>query len=107
VDLQKPVEFLGDSRSDLRNFPKEVRQAIGVELLSVQQGDMPLDFKPMPSVGKGVYEIRVNLAGAWRALYVAKFAKAVYVLHVFHKKSQKTSKDDIEIARKRYRTIGV
>ncbi len=59
----------------------------------------------MPSVGKGVYEIRVNLGGAWRALYVAKFAEAVYVLHVFQKKTQQTSKEDIEIARKRYRTL--
>ncbi len=66
---------------------------------------MPKDFKPMPSVGKGVYEIRVNLGGAWRALYVAKFAEAVYVLHVFQKKTQQTSKEDIEIARKRYRTL--
>jgi len=61
--MQKPLEFLGTSRSDLRNFPAEVRQAIGIELLSVQQGGMPMDFKPMPSVGKGVYEIRVSLAG--------------------------------------------
>lgn len=79
---------------------------MGIELLSVQQGGMPLDFKPMASVGKGVYEVRINLAGAWRALYVAKFETAVYVLHVFQKKTQQTSKEDLEIARKRYRMIG-
>ncbi len=105
MQILKPVEFLGDSRNDLRDFPQPVRQEIGIGLLSVQQGDMPKDFKPMPSVGKGVYEIRVNLGGAWRALYVAKFAEAVYVLHVFQKKTQQTSKEDIEIARKRYRTL--
>jgi phage-related protein len=59
---------------------------MGIGLLSVQEGDMPKDFKPMPSVGKGVYEIRVNLGGAWRALYVAKFTEAVYVLHVFRRR---------------------
>ncbi len=104
--MQKSLEFLGTSRNDLRNFPAAVRQAIGTELLSVQQGGMPLDFKPMPSVGKGVYEIRVNIAGAWRVLYVAKFARAVYVLHAFQKKTQQTSREDIDLAKKRYRTIG-
>jgi phage-related protein len=106
VDRQKPLEFLGSSRSDLRDFPAEVRHAMGLELLSIQQGGLPLDFKPMPSVGKGVYEIRINLGGAWRLLYVAKFSEAIYVLHAFQKKTQQTSKDDIDLARKRYRMIG-
>jgi phage-related protein len=68
---------------------------------------MPTDFKPMPAVGKGVYEIRVRLDGAWRVLYVAKFQEAVYVLHVFQKKTQKTAKEDIEVARRNYKGIGV
>jgi phage-related protein len=106
VDTQKPLEFLGTSRSDLRGFPPKARHAMGLELLSVQQGSAPLDFKPMVSVGKGVYEIRVSLAGAWRVMYVAKFSDAVYVLHAFQKKTQQTSKDDVDLARKRYRTIG-
>lgn len=67
---------------------------------------MPKDFKPMPDVGKGAYEIRVHLDGAWRVIYVAKFAEAIYVLHAFQKKTQQTNKDDIELAKKRYRTIG-
>ena len=60
----------------------------------------------MPSVGKGVYEIRVRLEGAWRALYVAKYDAAVYVLHVFQKKTQQTAKEDIDLAKTRYRAIG-
>lgn len=55
---------------------------------------------------KGVYEIRVRLAGAWRVMYVAKIADAVYVLHAFQKKTQKTAKSDIELAAKRYKLIG-
>ena len=106
MDRQKPVEFLGSSRSDLRKFPAKVRHAIGLELLSVQNGGMPLDFKAMPSVGKGVYEVRVNLDGAWRVIYVAKFSDAVYVLHAFQKKTQQTANEDIELAKKRYRMIG-
>ncbi len=68
---------------------------------------MPTDFKPMSTVGKGVYEIRIHLEGAWRAMYVAKFEQAVYVLHVFQKKTQQTSKEDIGTARRNYKSIGV
>jgi phage-related protein len=102
----KPLEFLGNSRDDLREFPIEVRRAIGAELLRVQLGVMPTDFKPMPAVGKGAYEIRVRLNGAWRVLYVAKFNEAVYVLHAFQKKTQQTAKEDIDLAAKRYKMIG-
>jgi phage-related protein len=106
VDKVKPVEFLGTSRSDLREFPAAVRFAIGRELLNVQQGLMPSDFKPMPAVGKGVYEIRVHIDGAWRAMYVAKFEEAVYVLHVFQKKTQQTPQDELKLAAQRYKMIG-
>ncbi len=106
METQKPLEFLGTSRSDLREFPDAVRLAIGRELQEVQRGFMPSDFKPMSTVGKGVYEIRVHLEGAWRAMYVAKFEEAVYVLHVFQKKTQQTAKDDLKLAAQRYRMIG-
>ena len=64
----------------------------------VQFGGTPTDFKPMSSVGAGAYEVRVRIEGAWRAIYVAKFAEAVYVLHAFQKKTQQTSKADIDLA---------
>jgi phage-related protein len=102
----KRVRFLGESRNDLREFPALARHAMGEELRAVQQGDMPTDFKSMPNVGKGVYEIRVSLKGAWRVMYVAKFEGAIYVLHAFQKKTQQTAKEDIDLAKKRYRTIG-
>jgi len=57
-------------------------------------------------VGKGAYEIRVHLNGAWRVIYVAKFASAIYVLHAFEKKTQKTSQSDMELAKRRYKLIG-
>ncbi len=73
----KPVEFVGSSYEDLRRFPKAVRRALGLELRKVQVGEPPADFKPMPIVGKGVYELRVRLDGAWWLMYVAKFEDAV------------------------------
>lgn len=102
----KPVHFIGSSRDDLREFPAEVRKALGEELLRVQNGLMPVDFKPLKDVGKGAYEIRVRLDGAWRVIYVAKFANAVYVLHAFEKKTRKTSQNDVELAKQRYKLIG-
>lgn len=56
----------------------------------------------MSSVGSGVREIRVNVGRAFRAIYVATFPDAIYVLHVFEKKSQKTARRDIELARVRF-----
>ena len=102
----KHLEFVGSSLDDLRAFPAEARRAAGFELSFVQQGLDPSDWKPMNEVGAGVREIRIHVLGEWRILYVAKFAEAVYVLHVFQKKTQKTRSEDIELARKRYRQIG-
>jgi phage-related protein len=62
----------------------------------------PLDWKPMPSVGPGVRELRVDTGQQFRVLYLARRAEAVYVLHAFEKKSRKTSLADLAIARRRY-----
>jgi len=60
----------------------------------------------MNTVGQGVKEIRIqDASGAFRILYVAKLADAVYVLHCFQKKTQKTSKVDVDLAAKRYREV--
>lgn len=74
--------------------------------MAVQRGPNPSDFKSMPAVGMGAYEIRVPVLGEWRLIYVAKFDDAVYVLHAFHKKTQKTRKEDIDLAARRYKLIG-
>lgn len=60
----------------------------------------------MKEVGLGVREIRIHVLGEWRVLYVARFAGAIYVLHAFQKKTQKTDRKDVEIARRRYKQIG-
>lgn len=99
----KPVHFVGASREDLRELPEDVRETAGHQLFKVQQGKEPDDWKSMPSVGAGVQEIRVwEDSGTYRVLYVAKFEEAVYVLHVFEKRSQKTAKSDIQLAKSRY-----
>ena len=104
----KAVRFAGSAREDLAAFPEPARRIAGYELFMVQAGREPSDFKPMPDVGRGVYEIRVReRTGTFRVIYVARFDEAVYVLHAFQKKTAKTSRLDIEVAKRRYRLIGV
>jgi phage-related protein len=102
----KPVRFLGDSLYRLRQFPQAVRHDAGYQLEKVQRGEQPDDFKPMPSVGKGVEEIRVRSGpGSFRVIYLARLADAVYVLHAFAKKTKATARRDIELAKKRYAEV--
>jgi phage-related protein len=99
----KPVRFLGNSLQCLRDFPEDARHDAGYQLEKVQRGELPDDFKPMPAAGKGVEEIRLtDESGAYRVIYFARRAQAVYVLHAFQKKTQATSKRDIDTARKRF-----
>jgi phage-related protein len=99
----KPVRFLGDSLKRVREFPEDAKNDVGYQLDKVQRGRQPDDFKPMSTIGKGVEEIRVrDDAGIYRVIYTARIAEAVYVLHAFQKKTQATSKPDIEIAKERY-----
>ena len=101
----KPVVWLGDSLERIREFPPEARHEAGAELGLVQAGEDPGDWKPMPTVGIGVKEIRVRIGGAYRVICVAKFIEALYVLHAFRKKSRKTPQTDIELARRRFRAL--
>jgi phage-related protein len=102
----KPVEFLGTALSDLRAFPVTARRAAGHQLDRVQQGLEPDDWKPLSTIGPGVREIRVrDHVGGFRVVYLAKVADAVYVLHCFQKKTQKTAKSDLDLAAFRYRNL--
>ena len=103
---RKPLKFLGNALADLRAFPSTARQEAGYQLDRVQQGLDPNDWRALNSVGHGVREIRIkDASGAFRVIYVAKLVDAVYVLHCFQKKTQKTSKADLELAETRYRTL--
>lgn len=107
VEAEQPVVWIGSAYDDLRAFPGAARRRAGHELHQVQKGLMPSDWKPMPTVGPGTYEIRISTAERGgrvkhRVFYVAKFEEAVWVLHAFQKSSRRTTRRDIEIGRKRY-----
>lgn len=102
----KTLSFRGSALTDLRAFPTTARQEMGYQLDKVQRGLEPKDWKPMTTIGQGVREIRIRDAnGAFRAIYIARLAETVYVLHCFQKKTQKTSKADLDLAEARYRAL--
>jgi phage-related protein len=103
---RKPLQFMGSSHNDLRTFPDEARREAGFNLDFVQRGFDPENWKPMKTVGAGVNEIRIRDAtGAYRVIYLAARPEAVYVLHCFQKKTEKTSQHDIKLAQTRFKAI--
>ena len=105
MNRAKEIEFRGSALDDLRAFPQSARREAGHQLDLLQQGLNPDDWKAMSTIGSGVREIRIRDAGAFRVIYVAKFEEAVFVLHCFQKKSQKTSREDLALATSRYKDL--
>lgn len=100
------IRWHGGSRSDVEAFPNDARREAGYQLFQVQIGEDPSDWKPMPSVGLGVREIRIRQgSGAYRIIYLTTIGDVVHVLHAFQKKAQATAKRDIDLAKARLRQI--
>ncbi len=102
----KELVFMADTRFVIRGWDSDVRDRVGYQLFRLQNGLQATDSKPLKTVGPGVQEIRINLHGQWRVIYVAKLADVVHVLAAFQKKNQKTPRHVIELARRRLRDIG-
>lgn len=105
----KPVTWVGAALRELRDFPELARSIAGKNLNLVQEGLDPEDWKPMDTVGPGARELRIRTFESGtlqhRVIYVAKFPEAVYVLHGFEKKTEKTSPHHLEVAAARYRQM--
>jgi phage-related protein len=101
----RPVRFMGNSREVLREMPDEVKSEIGFALERVQRGKMPVNAKPLKGIAPGVLEIMSDFKGdTFRAVYTVRFPRAVYVLHVFQKKSKRgiaTPKREIDLVKRR------
>jgi phage-related protein len=101
----KPIRWVGAAREEIQSLPEDARKEAGFALWTIQQGIPPSDFKPMSIVGQGVEEIRIRTEDAYRVFYIARFEEAIYVLHAFQKKTQKTAKKNIEVGQKRYQQL--
>lgn len=85
----RPIHWMGETLDDLSAFPGDVKRSFGYDLREVQKGNTPRDAKPLRQFGCGVFELREAFEGdAFRAVYAVKLKRAVYVLHVFKKKSK-------------------
>ena len=100
------VVWEGDSKEVLGKFPEGVRQNLGFELWQLQQGERPKDYRPLPSIGAGVYELRDQDERAWyRVVYLSKINDVIYVLHCFEKKSREMPRKDFEKAKQRLKAV--
>ena len=100
-----PLMFMPGWMQRVREVGSAARREVGIELMAVQAGEEPGDWKQMTSIGVGVREIRIRVENAYRVIYLGKFAEAVYVLHAFAKKTPKTAKHDLDLAGERYREV--
>ena len=102
----KTLTWVGDSLDVIRAFDETVQDEIGYQLHRVQRGENPYDWKPMSDVGAGVREIRIRVSkNAYRVIYIASFEQAVYVLHAFQKKTQKTPIRELRLAKLRLTAV--
>lgn len=102
----KPLEWVGSAKADLIGFPEPVRKEMGYALYLAQGGDKSLHAKPLRGFGgAGVLEVTARHDGnAYRGVYTVKFAKAIYVLHCFQKKSKHgivTPQAEIDLIKRR------
>jgi len=101
----KPLVWLGSSLDDVKAFPAAARREIGYQLYKTQTGLEPSDWKPIVGLGHGVQEIRIHAGNEYRVIYVAKFEDAVYILHAFVKKTNRTPRGDLDLASARLRRV--
>jgi phage-related protein len=101
------IDFRGNSLEVLSSFPLPVKETLGFNLRRLQNGEVPeCAFRPMPSVGSGVFELKSQDERAWyRLMYLARVKGVIYVLHCFEKNTRKTTKRDLETARDRLKDV--
>jgi phage-related protein len=100
------VFWEGDSREVLQTFPEHVRQNLGFQLWRLQQGERPSDYRPLSSIGTGVFELRDQDERAWyRVVFLSRINDVIYVLHSFEKKSREIPRKDFEKAKQRLKAV--
>lgn len=105
-DERTLVEWEGDSLEVLKSFPTPITRALGRDIQRLQENERPQSFRPMQSIGKGVYELKqMDDAGWYRVVYLKKTAGRLFMLHSFVKKSAKTSPNDLAVAKTRLKNV--
>lgn len=100
------IVWEGDSKEVLRTFPEAVIQNFGFELWQLQQGERPRNYRPLPSIGSGVYELRDQDSRGWyRVVYLSRIDDMIYVLHCFEKKSREMPARDFQKSKQRLSAV--
>ena len=100
------VVWEGNSREVLQGFPEGVRQNLGFQLWQLQQGERPSDYRPLPSIGPGVFELRDQDERGWyRVVYLSRINDVIHLLHCFEKKSREMPRRDFERAKQRLKAV--
>ncbi len=104
--LLKEVLWLGDSKAVVSTFSSATKEDLGFQLYELQMGRTPKRSRPMKSIGAGVFELKEQDHHGWyRVIYTLQVKNKIYILHSFKKQSAKTSKPDLELAKKRLKSI--
>lgn len=101
----RTVTFEGNTLDVIRGFPDQARQRCGYEIDRVQRDLEPDDWKHFSSIGPGVFEIRIRLDKQYRVIYITRRINKLHILHAFVKKTQKTRKIDVDIAKRRLKAL--
>jgi|SRR5580704_11418209 phage-related protein len=100
------IAWEGDSKEVISSFPSTAKSNLGFDLRLLQQGQEPTDYRPMSSVGPGVFELRDQDERAWyRVIYLSRVRDVIHVLHCFEKKSRETPMKEINTARRRLKAV--
>jgi phage-related protein len=106
VPKDAAIAWEGDSKEVISSFPDEVKYNLGFDLRLLQQGQQPTDYRPMSSVGPGVFELRDQDERTWyRVIYLSKVRGVIHVLHCFEKRSRETPTKEINTARQRLKAV--
>ena len=110
VEPAKPKEAViaweGDSKEVISGFPLPVKENLGFQLRQLQEGEQPTDYRPVPSIGPGVFELRDQDERAWyRVIYLSRVLDVIYVLHCFEKKSREIPRNDVATAQRRLQNV--
>jgi phage-related protein len=103
---QAAIAWEGDSLDVISGFPDGVKENLGYQLRLLQQGERPTNYRPVTSIGSGVFELRDEDERAWyRVIYLSRIAGVIHVLHCFEKKSREIPKNDIQVAERRLQAV--
>jgi phage-related protein len=100
------IAWEGDSKEVISSFPDMAKYNLGFDLRLLQQGQQPTDYRPMTSIGPGVFELRDQDERAWyRVIYLSRVRGVIHVLHCFEKRSSETPMKEINTARQRLKAV--